>query len=121
MLIYFPETKDYKFYNYREKALINSDTRKSTIGTPGLVKGIEEIQSKHGKLNMSDLIQYSIDLAQNGFKMNENLYYKLSQDSSLEKYSLLGAMHRHRMIDRVIVLKRFPASRTNALIPCATM
>ena len=87
MLIYFPETKDYKFYNYREKALINSDTRKSTIGTPGLVKGIEEIQSKHGKLNMSDLIQYSIDLAQNGFKMNENLYYKLSQDSSLEKYS----------------------------------
>ena len=42
MLIYFPETKDYKFYNYREKALINSDTRKSTIGTPGLVKGIED-------------------------------------------------------------------------------
>ena len=37
MLIYFPETKDYKFYNYREKALINSDTRKSTIGTPGSV------------------------------------------------------------------------------------
>ena len=33
------------------------------------------------------LIQDSIDLAQNGFKMNENLYYKLSQDSSLEKYS----------------------------------
>ena len=87
MLIYLPETKDYKFYNYREKALINSDIQKSTIGTPGLVKGIEEIQSRHGKLNMSDLIQYSIDLAQNGFKMNENLYYKLNQDSSLEKYS----------------------------------
>ena len=35
--------------------------------------------------------------------------------------ALLGAMHRHRMIDRVIFLKRLPASRTNALIPCATM
>ena len=44
MLVYLPDSKDYKFYNYRETAPITSETMKSTIGVPGFVKGIEQVQ-----------------------------------------------------------------------------
>ena len=86
MLIYLPEDEDYKFYNYRETALANSNPKKSTVGVPGLVKGIEEIQNKYGELDMSDLLQYSIDLSKNGFEMNQNLYNRLKDYSELEKF-----------------------------------
>lgn len=78
MLVYLPDSKDYKFYNYRETAPISSDTMTSTIGVPGFVKGIETVQSEHGKLDMSDLLQPAIDLAKDGFEMNQNLYNRLS-------------------------------------------
>lgn len=86
MLIYLPDTEDYKFYNYREIAVKNLSAKESTVGVPGLVKGIEEIQSKHGELDISDLIQYSIDLSKNGFEMNQNLYNRLKDYSELEKF-----------------------------------
>ena len=78
MLVYLPDSKEYKFYNYRETAPISSDTMTSTIGVPGFVKGIETVQSEHGKLKMSDLLQPAIDLAKDGFEMNQNLYNRLS-------------------------------------------
>lgn len=86
MLIYLPDTEEYKFYNYRETALTNSNSKESTVGVPGLVKGIEEIQDKHGELNISDLLQYSIDLSKNGFEMNQNLYNRLKDYSELERF-----------------------------------
>lgn len=78
MLVYLPDSKEYKFYNYRETAPISSDTMVTTIGVPGFVKGIETVQSEHGKLEMSDLLQPAIDLAKDGFEMNQNLYNRLS-------------------------------------------
>ena len=78
MLVYLPDSKDYKFYNYRETAPITSETMKSTIGVPGFVKGIEQVQKEHGKLKMSDLLEPAIEYARDGFEMNQNLYNRLS-------------------------------------------
>ncbi len=39
------------------------------VGTPGLVAGVIEAHSKHGKLSLAKVIQPAIDTARNGFKV----------------------------------------------------
>ena len=39
------------------------------VGTPGLVAGVVESHAKHGKLSLAKVIQPSIDIARNGFKV----------------------------------------------------
>ena len=78
MLVYSPEDDNFKFFNYRETAPISSTTQISGIGVPGFVKGMEDIHKVYGTIDMKELIQPSVDYAENGFEMDTNLYNRLN-------------------------------------------
>ncbi len=60
-------------------------------GVPGSVAGMEEAHQKYGKLKWSDLIQPSIDLAQNGFKISSRQARELNGlEATLIKHNSLG-------------------------------
>lgn len=62
-----------------------------SVGTPGLVAGLYEIHKKYGALKWQDVVQPSIDLAENGFPVYPHLNEAISQ--------------------RAEVLKKFPDSK----------
>lgn len=73
MLIYNPSSDDFKFYDYKDIAPLSQSTQKSNTGIPGFVAGMEKVLQDYGSMNFKDLIQPSIDLARNGFKVSEEL------------------------------------------------
>lgn len=73
MLIYNPSSDEYKFYDYKDVAPLSQSTKKSNIGVPGFVAGMEKVSQDYGSMEFKDLIQPSIDLAKNGFKVDEEL------------------------------------------------
>lgn len=81
MLIYNPNTDSYSFINYYSSAPVSSQTKRSSIGVPGFVKGMEYASEKYGTKDISELIQPAIDYAENGFKVYTELNTKTSQHS----------------------------------------
>lgn len=77
MLVYSPDDDDFKFFNYRETAPISSMTQTSGIGVPGFVRGMEDVNKAYGTMEMKELIQPSVDYAENGFEMDTNLHNRL--------------------------------------------
>lgn len=73
MLIYNPSSDDYKFYDYKDVAPLSQSTKTSDIGVPGFVAGMEQVWKDYGSMDFENLIQPSIDLAKNGFKVDEEL------------------------------------------------
>lgn len=73
MLIYSPSSDEYKFYDYKDIAPLSQSTKQSDIGVPGFVAGMEKVFEDYGSMKFEDLIQPSIDLARNGFKVDESL------------------------------------------------
>ena len=47
----------------------------TAAGVPGEVKGFLEASKKYGKLNWTDLVQPSIDMAKRGFPFGHSAYY----------------------------------------------
>ncbi|MBS4195639.1 gamma-glutamyltransferase [Bacillus sp. FJAT-49870] len=82
MLILPPAGKKPIFYEYREKVPISGTIPSGYVGIPGFVKGLEVIHNDLGSVKMADLIQPSIDLAENGFKVNRHLTERLEGASS---------------------------------------
>ena len=78
MLIYDPSQDKFDFFNYRDSAPISSTKKVSSIGVPGFVKGMEIVHKYYGTLKMSDLIQPSINYAQNGFEIDEVLAERIN-------------------------------------------
>lgn len=73
MLIYNPSSDDFKFYDYKDVAPLSQDTKKSDIGVPGFVAGMEKVWEDYGTMDFETLIQPSIDLARNGFEVDSEL------------------------------------------------
>ncbi|WP_343343997.1 gamma-glutamyltransferase family protein [Terrisporobacter petrolearius] len=73
MLIYNPSADEYKFYDYKDVAPLSQSTKKSNVGVPGFVAGMEKVFKDYGSMEFKDLIQPSINLAKNGFKVDEEL------------------------------------------------
>lgn len=73
MLIYNPSADEYKFYDYKDIAPLSQSTKKSNVGVPGFVAGMEKVFKDYGSMEFKDLIQPSINLAKNGFKVDEEL------------------------------------------------
>lgn len=73
MLIYNPSSDDFKFYDYKDVAPLSKKTKKSDVGVPGFVAGMEKVLEDYGTMNFEDLIQPSIDLARNGFEVDSEL------------------------------------------------
>jgi len=45
-----------------------------SVGVPGEVKGLYEVHKKYGTIPWKDLLQPSINLAENGFHMTLRMY-----------------------------------------------
>lgn len=73
MLIYSPSLDEYKFYDYKDIAPLSQSTKQSDIGVPGFVAGMEKVFQDYGTMDFKDLIQPSIDLARDGFKVDASL------------------------------------------------
>lgn len=81
MLVYQRDTKTMESYDYRETApgksredMFAGESQKSrsgglAVGVPGEIKGLHEAHKKHGKLPWKDLLQPTIDLAENGYQI----------------------------------------------------
>ena len=73
MLIYNPSSDDFKFYDYKDVAPLSQNTKKSDIGVPGFVAGMEKVLEDYGTMDFETLIQPSIDLARGGFEVDSEL------------------------------------------------
>lgn len=83
MLIYDPANSEYKFYDYKDAAPSSATTKQSDIAVPGFVKGMETISGDYGTMDMSKLIQYSVDLARDGVKVDQDIIKAMNSFSSL--------------------------------------
>ncbi|SDI22026.1 gamma-glutamyltransferase 1 Threonine peptidase. MEROPS family T03 [Alteribacillus persepolensis] len=64
-------------YDYREVMPSTGELPEGNVGVPGFVKGMEEIHNDFGTMDMADLIQPSIELAEYGFEANQVLTERL--------------------------------------------
>lgn len=89
LLIYDRNTGECVFYDYR--ACAGSTTNSyDKIAVPGFVAGMEACHKDYGSISMSDLLEPAIYYAENGFKVNEQLAYRLNiVKGFLSKYSWL--------------------------------
>ena len=83
MLIYDPSSTDYKFYDYKDAAPVSATTKQSDIAVPGFVLGMEKISNDLGTMDISDLIQYSVDLARDGVEVNSDTVKAINSFASL--------------------------------------
>ncbi|WP_057913170.1 gamma-glutamyltransferase family protein [Peribacillus muralis] len=76
-----PKSGKPNFIDYRESSPEDPSSRHET-GIPGLVAGMQVIHDKYGTVPMEDLIQPAVDLAQDGFKVNEMLSERLANSEA---------------------------------------
>jgi gamma-glutamyltranspeptidase/glutathione hydrolase len=89
-LIYIAKTNEIKAIDFRERApkAINNfpyefQNGPKAGGIPGEVLGFEFLRIKYGKLNRKVLIEPSIQLAENGFPINEALANRIKDKQSV--------------------------------------
>lgn len=58
-----------------------------SVGTPGVLKTLYLAHKKYGKLNFSELFDPAINLARNGFVMNQRIYNSLDNLDYLKNFS----------------------------------
>ncbi|CAK6477068.1 gamma-glutamyltransferase family protein [Peribacillus castrilensis] len=71
-----PESGEPEFIDYRESSPEDPSSRHDA-GIPGLVAGMQVISDKYGSVPMADLLQPAIDLAEDGFEVDESLSSRL--------------------------------------------
>lgn len=105
MIIHSADTKSTVAIDYREKAPLaatrdmfldeNGDVDKErsrysrlAAGVPGTVAGLAKALELYGTLSLADALAPAIDLAENGFPVNEDLYQSLKTGKGrLEKHA----------------------------------
>lgn len=70
-------------YDYREVVPSSGQAPASDIGVPGFAAGMEHVHDEHGELDLADLIDPAIRLAEDGFEVDATLAERLE-----------GAAHR---------------------------
>ncbi|KAK6644179.1 hypothetical protein RUM43_000446 [Polyplax serrata] len=76
--------------HYLAYSKIDTKNEGLTVGVPGFLLGLWEASQKFGKLPWKEIVAPSINLAKNGFLVNENLVYA---NSYLNSYS----NHNHKL------------------------
>eukprot|EP00795_Rhopilema_esculentum_P015371 gene15371-6603_t len=86
MLVYIRENKTFETFSYRERAplsateeLLKSRSNETlrgalSVAVPGEIRGLHAAWKKYGKLPWRDLIQPTIDMTENGFRIQLRLY-----------------------------------------------
>jgi gamma-glutamyltranspeptidase / glutathione hydrolase len=77
MLVHVPG-EDPISYDYREVAPESGELPASEIGVPGFVAGMEHIHAEHGALELPELIEPAIRLAEDGIEVNQYLHDRLA-------------------------------------------
>ena len=84
-IVRIPSNGSYDFVDFREMApgaafqdMYNNNTNASLYGglasgVPGELRGLQYLHEKYGKLSWPKLLQPAIDLAENGFTVNQDL------------------------------------------------
>lgn len=80
-MLIVPESEDPNFIDYRETSPEDPSSKHNT-GIPGLVAGMQVVHDKYGSVPMEDLLQPAIDLAEEGFTVNEMLTSRLIASQS---------------------------------------
>lgn len=80
MLVYPQDDESPTVYQYRETAPL-SEAEPETFAIPGMVKGMEAINEDHGTMEMEELIQPAIDIAEEGFQADKHLVNRLKKGS----------------------------------------
>lgn len=70
MLVYPGDERPVKTYHYREVVPLSGKVHRLGIGVPGLVKGMEYVHQKYGQLEMEELLDPAIELAEEGFPID---------------------------------------------------
>lgn len=81
MLIHTGDGDGVVSYQYKETAPLSGRIPRNEMGTPGFVKGMEKVHEDYGTMPLEDLIDPSIRLAREGFKVNKYLSERLSSAS----------------------------------------
>ncbi|PFG15075.1 gamma-glutamyltransferase [Bacillus sp. es.036] len=76
MLIY-PKDNEPITYMYRENAPLNGNMPSGYSGVPGLIQGMESLHEDYGTVDMKQLITPAIEIAEDGFEVDEALYDRL--------------------------------------------
>lgn len=74
----YPPNKEPIVYDYRETAPLSGKNTRGSVGVPGFVKGMETLHQDFGTITLEELIQPSIALAEDGFKVSKTLHNRLS-------------------------------------------
>ncbi|WP_082232705.1 gamma-glutamyltransferase family protein [Halobacillus massiliensis] len=74
----YPSGGEPMTYVYNENAPLSGEVPGDYVGLPGFVKGMETINEHYGKLEMSELIQPAIDIAEQGFQVDNSLHNRLT-------------------------------------------
>jgi gamma-glutamyltranspeptidase/glutathione hydrolase len=69
--------KEPTFFDYRETSPASENSR-GRVGVPGFVKGMDVIHKQYGQKEMTDLIDPSIELADEGFEVGRQLSERLA-------------------------------------------
>ncbi len=77
MTIYDPSKNEYKFLDYLAEAP-SSGSRHLNIGVPGFVSGMQTAYDMYGTKPFAELLQPAIGYAEDGFVINDDLFYRIS-------------------------------------------
>lgn len=104
LLYYDAKNKSYSYFNGRESApemakenmFLNEDGSPKnfieaiqggqSVATPGLLKMLKIVHEKYGKLPWQDLFKPAINLARNGYKVDERLFINLQKADYLVNF-----------------------------------
>ncbi len=104
-LLYFDaKSGKYQYFNGRESApalahdkmFLDEDGKPKkfrealqgglSVATPGALKMLKKVHDKHGQLNWEELFVPAINLARNGYEVDDRLYINLKRASYLENF-----------------------------------
>ena len=81
-------TTEYMFMNTDGTSMVRDRYRVGgiSVATPGILRVLETVHKKYGRLPWKDLFTPTITLAQNGFKVSKRLYASIKRDRYLIQY-----------------------------------
>ncbi|MBO4562527.1 MAG: gamma-glutamyltransferase [Clostridia bacterium] len=82
MLVRDPSTGECMFYDYRDAAGENINSTLGKTGVPGFVAGMELVHQKYGRTAWGNLLQPSIEYAENGFAISASFARHLQSSRS---------------------------------------
>ncbi len=104
LLYYNTKNNNYQYFNGREKApkkayetmfldkngkpkeFLEAVQGGMSVATPGVLKMLKEVHEKYGKLPWQELFQPAIDLARNGYEVDDRLLVNLEKAKYLKNF-----------------------------------